>query len=137
MSKCKSIKISISLRVANLLIIYDNKTEKCMVAQYQSVVEAFLWSIMYFCPDLDYLIRVFSQFCSNHKLIYVELIKHVLCYISGIFYLSLIFNRKVDILDHAIRYIVSNFTRSKSNLKLIRDFIFMLVRVTISSLSKF
>lgn len=42
MNKCKSAKIFISLGVTNLLIVYNNKTKKGIIAWYQLAVKAFL-----------------------------------------------------------------------------------------------
>lgn len=57
---------------------------------------------MYSSPDLAYLLGVFGRFCSNSGPIYIELIKHVLQYISAILELGLTFDREVDTLDDII-----------------------------------
>ena len=59
--------------------------------------------------------RAFNRFSSNSGLIHIKLVKYILYYISEIFYLSSTFDIKIDILNNIIRYIDSNFIRSKSN----------------------
>lgn len=92
MSKYKPAKILISPGVINSLTTYEDQAKKSTVALYQSAVKAFMWLAMYFRPDMAYSVGVFSYFCSNSKLVYIELIKYVLRYVCGILELGLIFN---------------------------------------------
>ena len=64
---------------------------------------------MHFCLDLAYFMRVLSRSCNNDRLVYVELVKHILKYISRTLNLALKFDRKVDIPDDVVGYIDSNF----------------------------
>lgn len=87
---------------------------------------------MHFCLDLSYSVKVICCFCSNPVLVYNELVKHVLQYIFGILELGLIFNKKANKSDNVIGYIDSDITKSKIDLKPIKNYIFILVVVTIS-----
>lgn len=66
----------------------------------------------------------------------MELVKHVLQYISGTLNLSLKFDREADMPDNVIRYTDSDFARLKTNQKLIGGYVFMLIRADISHSSK-
>ena len=70
---------------------------------------------MHFCPDLVYLVEVFSRFCSNLRPIHIELVKHILHYIFGTLYLGLTFDEEANTPDDMIGYIYSNFAESKSD----------------------
>lgn len=68
-----------------------------------------MWPIMHFCPDLAYLVDILSHFCSKPRLIYIELVKYILQYVSRTLELGLTFNRKKNTLDNLIKYIGSDF----------------------------
>lgn len=80
--------------------------------------------------------RVFSYFCSNSRLLHIKFVKHILYYISKILYLGFTFDREADTLDDMIGYTDSDFAGSKLNRKSTRGYVFMLVGVAISHLSK-
>lgn len=83
MSDCRLARIFISPKVANWLIVNENKVEKSTVTWYPLAVRALICLIMHFCSDLVYLIEVLSRFCSISEYIYVKLVKHILQYVSG------------------------------------------------------
>lgn len=91
---------------------------------------------MHSCLDLAYSMRIICQFYNNPRSILIELVKHVLQYISGILDLSLKFDGKTNIPNDMIGYIISNFMESKTDWKLIEDYVFMLVEPAISHLFK-
>ena len=95
-----------------------------------------MWPAMHACPDLAYLVGVLRQFCNNPGPAHVELVKHVLQYISGKLDLGLKFNREANTLDDEVGYTNSNFAGSKTNQKSTRGYIFMLAGATISHSSK-
>lgn len=95
-----------------------------------------MWFAIYSYPDLAYLVGVFSCFCSNSGLVYVELVKHILQYISDILELDLIFDREVNTLNDVIWYINSNFVRLKIDWKSSGSYVFILIGAVISHLSK-
>lgn len=106
----KPAKNFISFKIANSLMNYNDIFEKSIVTQYQPALGAFMQLAIYFSPDLAlYSVKIFSYFYSNHGLVYVESVKHVLQYVSGILELGLTFDKKVNILDDLIRYINSKF----------------------------
>lgn len=137
MSNCKSAKILISLWIANSLISYKNQVDKSTIALYKSAVGVVIWLAIYACLDLAYSVKIFSWFCNNPGLVYIELVKHVLQYVSRILDLSLKFDRKANILDDIVEYINSKFAWSKTNRKLTGGYIFMLAGAVISHLFKF
>lgn len=66
------------LKVINSLTAYKNIAKKSTVVLYQLVVKAFKWPAIHFYSDLAYLIGVLSCFYSNSRLLYIELVKHIL-----------------------------------------------------------
>lgn len=62
--------------------------------------------------------KVLSQFCSNLRLEYVELIKHILRYISRTIDQGLAFDDGANMPDDVVGFIDSDFARSKPNQKL-------------------
>ena len=91
---------------------------------------------MYSYTNFIYLIKILSRFYSKFKLIYIKLVKHILCYVFNIFQFSLILNNKINTLDDIIRYIDFNFVRLKFNQKSIRNYIFILAKTIISHFFK-
>ncbi len=136
MSNCELAKTPISPEVANSFTLYKDQVKKNIVAWYQSIIRVFMWPTMYAWLDLTYLVGVLSQFYNNPGLVHVELVKHVLQYISGTLDLGLKFNKKVDTLDDIIGYTEFDFSESKINWKSIRSNVFMLVDMIISHLFK-
>ena len=53
-----------------------------------------MWPAIYDHPDLTYSVRLLSQFCKILRPTYVELVKHILQYISSTLNLGLTLNRK-------------------------------------------
>lgn len=96
-----------------------------------------MWPPIYVCLDLAYSIGILNQFYNNFGSLYIKLIKHILQSISEILDLSLKFDKEIDILYNVIRYIDSNFIRSKIDQKLMINYVFMLARAAISHSSKF
>lgn len=96
-----------------------------------------MWPVIYFYPDLTYSVKVFSWFCSNLRFVYMKLVKYILQYVSGTLKLGLTFDRKADTLDDVIGNIDSNFAKSKTDWKSIKNYIFIPTGVAISSLSEF
>ena len=96
-----------------------------------------MWFAMHFYLNLAYSVKIFSQFCSNHKSIYIKLVKYILYYVFRILYLSLIFDKKVNISNNIIRYIDSNFAKSKPNQKLTKNYIFIFIKAVINYSLKF
>ena len=136
MSNCRPAKILISPRVTNSLTAYEDQAEKSTVAWYQSAVGAFIWPAMHSCPDLAYSVEVLSRFCSNPGPEHVDLVKHVLRYVSGTLDLGLTFDGEADIPNDMIRYTDSNFAGSKTDQKSTGGYVFMLAGAAISYLSK-
>ena len=71
-----------------------------------------MWPAMHFCPDLAYSVGVLSRFCSNPGPAHVELVKHVLRYVSGTLELGLKFNVEADTPDDVVGYTDSDFAGS-------------------------
>ena len=117
MSDSRPAKIRISPGAANSLIPYENQAEKSTVAWYQSAFGALMWLAIYSCLDLAYLVGVLSRFCSNSGPTHVELVKHVLRYVSGTLELSSKFDREWDTPDDVIAYTDSDFAGSKPDRK--------------------
>ncbi len=136
MSNCKPAKIPISLGVANSLIAYENQAEKGTVAWYQSAVGALRWPAIHSRPDLAYSVGVLSRFCRNPGPTHVELVKHVLRYVSGTLELGLKFDGEADTSDDVIGYTDSDFAGSKPDQKSTRGYVFMLAGAAISHSSK-
>ncbi len=136
MSDCKPAKIPISPGVANSLIPYENQAEKGTVAWYQSAIGALMWPAIHSRPDLAYSVGVLSRFCSNPGPTHVELVKHVLRYVSGTLELGLKFDREANRPDDVIGYTDSDFAGSKPDRKSTEGYVFMLAGVAISHLSK-
>ena len=136
MSNCKPVKISISLGIANSLTHYKNQVEKSIVTWYQSVVRALMWLAIHACPDLAYWVGVLNQFCNNPGHVHLELVKQLLRYVSRILVLSLKFDGEADTPDDVVRYMNSDFARSKTNRKSTGDYIFMIAEAAIHYLSK-
>lgn len=91
---------------------------------------------MYTYLNLTYLMGLFNQFNYNLKPVYMELVKHILRYVSKTLDLNLKFDGKADIPDDVIRYIDSDFAESKIDQKSTKDYIFMVIRAVISHSSK-
>ena len=136
MSNCKSAKILISAGVANSLTPYEDQAKKSTVAWYQSAVRILMWLAIYTRPDLAYSVGVLSQLYNNPKPIYVELVKHVLWYISKRLDLGLKFDGEADTPDNVVEYTDSNFAGSKTDRKSTWSYVFMLAGAVISYLSK-
>ena len=136
MSDCRPAKIPISPGVANSLTVYEDKAEKSIVALYQSAVRALMWPAMHSRLDLAYSVGVLSRFCSNPRLIHVELVKRVLRYVSGTLHLGLTYDREADTPDDVIGYTDSDFAGSKPDQKSTGGYVFMLAGATISYSSK-
>ena len=66
----------------------------------------------------------------------MKLVKHILQYISETLDLNLIFDKEANTSDDVVRYIDSDFPRSKINQKSTRDYVFMLAKAAISHFSK-
>ncbi len=132
MSDCRPAKIPISLGVANSLIAYENPAEKCAVAWYQWAIGAFIWPAIHLRPDLAYSVGVISRFCSNSGPTPIELVKHVLRYVSGTKEFRLKFDREADKPDDIIGYTESDFAGSKPDRKSTRGYNFMLAGTAIS-----
>lgn len=77
-----------------------------------------------------------SRFYSNPGLTHIELVKHILQYVSDTLELGLRFNEEANILDDVIGYIDSDFARSKIDQESTGRYVFILVRAVISHLSK-
>ena len=136
MSDCRPAKIPISPGVANSLTVYEDKAEKSTIAWYQSAVGALMWPAMHSRPDLAYSVGVLSHFCSNPGLTHVELVKHVLQYLSRTLELGLTFNEEADTSDDVIEYTDSDFAGSKTDRKSTGGYVFMLAGAAISHSSK-
>ncbi len=136
MSDCRPAKIPISLGVANSLTIYKDQTEMSTIAWCQSDVGALMWPDMHPRPDLAYSVGVPSRFCSNPGPVHVELVKHVLRYVSGTLELGLTFDGEADTPDDVIRYTDSDFAGSKTDRKSTGGYVFMLAGAAISHSSK-
>ena len=104
MSDCRLAKIPISPGVANSLTAYEDIADKSTVAWYQSAVGALMWPAMHSRPDLAYSVGVLSRFCSNPGPVHVELVKHVLRYVSGTLEFGLTFDGEADTPDDVIGY---------------------------------
>ena len=87
-------------------------------------------------PNLAYSVGILSQFCINPGLVYVELVKHVLPYVSGTLDFGLKLDGEVNISDDVVGYIDSNFAGSKTDPKSTGGYVLMLAGATISHLSK-
>lgn len=72
---CKLVKISMSLEISNLLDLFDEQTNKYTIAWYQSIVKAFIWSIMHSRLDFAQLIEILSRYCSNLESTHITFIK--------------------------------------------------------------
>lgn len=92
---------------------------------------------MHFCPDLAYLVGILSRFCRKPRLVHVELVMHVIQYVSGTLQLGLTFDGEADILNDVIGYIDSNFAKLKLDRKSTEGYLFMLAKAAINHLSKF
>ena len=136
MSNCKPAKIPISPGVANSLTPYEDQAEKSTVAWYQSAVGALMWPAMHARPDLAYSVGVLSRFCNNPGPVHVELVKHVLRYVSGTLDLGLKFDGEADTPDDVVGYTDSDFAGSKSDRKSTGGYVFMLAGAAISHSSK-
>lgn len=99
--------------------------------------KAYICHFIYFCFELVYLIRVFTQFYINSKYIYTGFIKQVLEYISTTLDWSLAFEKKVNILNYIIRYINFDFEVLKLAKKSLKIFNFIFIEIAISYFSKF
>ena len=112
MTNYKPAKISITPGVTNSLILNEDQADKSSAALYQLAFGAFMRPAMHSCPDLAYSVEVLSRFCSNPGLAHIELVKHVLQYVSGTLHLGLKFDREADTLDDVVRYTDSDYTSS-------------------------
>ncbi len=97
---------------------------------------ALMWPAIHSHPDLAFSVGVLSRFCSNPGPTQVELVKHVLRYVSGTLELSLKFDREADTPDNVIGYTDSDFAGSKPDQKSTGGYVFMLAGAAISHLSK-
>ncbi len=79
---------------------------------------------------------VLSRFCSNLGPVNVELVKHLLWYLSGTLYLGLKFDGKADTPDDLVGYKDSDFAGSKTYQKLTRRYVFILAECAINHSSK-
>ena len=136
MSNCKPAKIFISPGVANSLTSYKDQANKSTIAWYQLAMGALMWPAMHARPNLASLVGVLSQFCNNPGPAYVELMKHVLQYVSGILDLSLKFDGEADMSDDVVGNKNSDFAGSKTDHKSTGRYVFMLARAAISHSSK-
>ncbi len=87
-------------------------------------------------PDLSYSLVVHSHFYCNSGPVHVELIKHVLRYLSGKLKLGLTFEREPDTPDDVIEYKDSDFAGSKTDQKSTWANVFKLAGAGISHSSK-
>ncbi len=136
MSDCRPAKIPISPGVANSLTIYKDQAEKSTIAWYQSAVGALMWPAIHSRPDLAYSVGVLSRFCRSPGPVHVELVKHVLRYVSGTLELGLTFDGEADTPDHVIGNTDSDFAGSKTDRKSTGGYVFMLAGAAISHSSK-
>lgn len=83
------------------------------MAWYKSAVGALMWAAMHVRSDLAYVVGILNWFSKNYSPAHVELIEHVLQYLSGTLDLGLIFDRKVNTPDDIVGYIDSNLARQK------------------------
>ena len=123
------LKFTISPEVANFLTAYEDKAEKSKVAWYQSAVGALMWPAMHSCPDLAYSVGVPRSFCSNPGPVHIELVMHVLRYVSGTLQFGLTFDGEADKPDDLIGYTNSDFASTGGD-------VFMLAGAAISHSSK-
>ncbi len=76
-----------------------------------------MWPAIHSRPDLAYSVGVLSRCCSNPGPTHVELVKHVLRYLSGTLELGLKFDAEADTSDDVIGYTDSDFAGSKPGRK--------------------
>ncbi len=81
-------------------------------------------------------LHVLSQFCSNPGPTNIELVKHVLRYVSGTLELGSNFDGEADTLDDVIGYTDSDFARSKPDQKSTGGYLIILAVAAISHSSK-
>ena len=136
MSDYRPAKIAISPGVTNSLTAHENQAEKDTVAWYQSAIGALMWPAIHSCPDLAYSVGVLSQFCSKPGPVHIELVKHVLRYVSATLDLGLTFDGEADTPDNVIGYTDSDFAESKLDRKSTRAYVFMFAGAAISHSSK-
>lgn len=86
---------------------------------------------------MAYSVEILSCFYNNPRFVHIELVKHILQYVSGTLELSLTFDREANTLDDVIKYIDSDIARSKTDQKSTEGYVFILTRATIHHLSKF
>ena len=79
---------------------------------------------------------ILSWFCNNLGLAHIELVKHILQYVSETLDLGLKCDREIDIPDGIVEYIDFNFAGSKKDKKFIRSYVFVLAKAAISHLFK-
>ncbi len=95
-----------------------------------------MWPAIHSHPDLTYLVGILSQFCRKPGLTYIELVKHILQYVSETLELGFKFDGGADMSDDSIGYTDSDFARSKPDRKSTGGYVFNLARVAICHLSK-
>lgn len=95
-----------------------------------------MWPAVYAYPDLAYSLRVLSSFCKNSGPIHVELIKHVLQYVSWTLDLGLTFDGEANTPNDVVRYTDSDFVESKIDWKSTGSYVFMHAGAAISHSSK-
>lgn len=126
MSNCRPVKVPISPGVANSLTTYEDQAEKSTIASYQLVMGALMWPSMHSRPDMAYPLGVFSLFCSNPGPTHLELVKHVLRYVSRTLELGLSFDGEADTPYDVSGYTDSDFAGSKTDRKSTGCYVFTL-----------
>lgn len=94
---------------------YNDQVDMSTIAWYQLALRALLWPAIYAYLNLAYLVWELNRFYNNLGPVHIELLKHVLQYISTTLDLSLKFDGKADTPDDVVGYTYFNFTRLKWN----------------------
>lgn len=98
------------------------------------MVTSLIWPAINIRPDFAYSVGVWSQYCSNSRKLYCDLIQREQRYVSGNLDLRLIFHKDSE--DDIVRYSDSDYAGLIDGRKLTKAYVFMFADGTISHSSK-
>lgn len=131
----KPASLFMNLKVVNLLQLFDGIADlKTIIKWYQSAIRSLIWPAVHTCPDIAYLVGVFSWYCSNPGSIYYLLVIQIFYYLFGILDFRITF--KINSSNEINSYSDSDYTGFVNGRKSIGRYIFMVSAGSLSHQSK-